>query len=114
MGSVHSEKIGSRKQSKASVHDQSGKEEEKEDVKDEKKASSISISSISHMVNSVKALTDDEQTSSDKDEEQHDSLPSGSVTITIHKAKDLDGHWFDQGEFGKADPYAVMTIGKDK
>ena len=111
--SVHSEKLASRKHSRVSTYDHSGKEDEKEDAEEGELPSSISISSISHMVSSVKPVSDNEETSSDKDE-KHDSLPSGSVTVTIHKAKDLDGHWFDRGEFGKADPYAVVTIGKEK
>ena len=89
--SVHSEKLASRKHSRVSTYDHSGKEDEKEDAEEGELPSSISISSISHMVSSVKPVSDNEETSSDKDE-KHDSLPSGSVTVTIHKAKDLDGH----------------------
>merc|ERR1712080_322846 len=45
---------------------------------------------------------------------EEDPLPHGSIKMTLHKAKDLDGHWFDQGEFGKMDPYALVTFGKEK
>merc|ERR1712002_109505 len=37
-------------------------------------------------------------------------LPKGSIKITVHKARDLE----KKGKFGKADPYAMMKIGKDK
>merc|ERR1711971_567070 len=57
--SVHSEKVESRKHSRVSAHDLSEKDDEQEEVQDDKKVSSLSISSISHMVSSIKADTDD-------------------------------------------------------
>ena len=137
VASIHSEKVESRKQSRVSAHDHSEKEEEKEDVgyeknvsslttistvthmlssvkteveenkeysvkdtkaddekeddKDKKKDSSPSILSISHMVSSIKSNTDD------KDEkDQDDLLPTGSLNVFFHKAKDLDGNWNPQ------------------
>merc|ERR1711874_262889 len=37
-------------------------------------------------------------------------LPSGSIQLTLHKARDLE----KKGKFGKADPYAILNIGKEK
>merc|ERR1712080_577664 len=37
-------------------------------------------------------------------------LPKGTIMVTLHKARDLE----KKGRFGKADPYAVLNVGKDK
>ena len=47
-------------------------------------------------------------------EEETEPLPLRSIKMTVHNAKDLDGHWFDQGEFGKMDPYVVVNHGQEK
>ena len=37
-------------------------------------------------------------------------LPAGSLKLTLHKARKLE----KKGAFGKADPYTVLTVGKEK
>jgi hypothetical protein len=37
-------------------------------------------------------------------------FPTGTITITLHKAKNLQ----KTGVFGKSDPYIALTVGKDK
>merc|ERR1712173_198712 len=37
-------------------------------------------------------------------------LPAGSMKLTLHKARKLE----KKGAFGKADPYTVLTVGKEK
>merc|ERR1712036_79552 len=37
-------------------------------------------------------------------------LPKGTIMVTLHKARDLE----KKGKFGKADPYAVLRVGKEK
>merc|ERR1711874_393091 len=37
-------------------------------------------------------------------------LPKGTIMVTLHKARELE----KKGRFGKADPYAVLNVGKDK
>ena len=38
----------------------------------------------------------------------HDMLPSASIKLSIHKAKDLP----KKGFFGKADPYVLLMFGE--
>ena len=37
-------------------------------------------------------------------------LPKGTIMVTLHKARDLE----KKGKFGKADPYALLNVGKEK
>merc|ERR1712083_8387 len=37
-------------------------------------------------------------------------LPKGTIMVTLHKARDLE----KKGKFGKADPYAILNVGKEK
>jgi Ca2+-dependent lipid-binding protein len=111
--SVHSEKVESRKQSRVSAHDHSENEDEQKVVQDDKNVSSIKVDDVDGCMSS-KQHKDDEKESDKADQEKQESLSSGSIKMTIHKAKDLDGHWFDRGEMGRADPYAVLTIGTEK
>merc|ERR1711881_587177 len=37
-------------------------------------------------------------------------LPKGTITVILHKARELE----KKGKFGKADPYAVLNVGKEK
>merc|ERR1712080_158615 len=37
-------------------------------------------------------------------------LPKGTIMVTLHKARELE----KKGKFGKADPYAILNVGKEK
>ena len=37
-------------------------------------------------------------------------LPKGTIMVTLHKVRELE----KKGKFGKADPYAVLNVGRDK
>ena len=56
------------------------------------------------MVDDVKKLDKEDK------EEEKESIQSGSILLTLHRARHLEG----EGKLGKADPYAVLTFGKDK
>ena len=41
---------------------------------------------------------------------QLEPLPAGSINLTLHKARKLE----KKGAFGKADPYTILSVGKEK
>ena len=71
--SIHSEKVESRKQSRVSAHDLSEKEDEKEDVGYENNVSShTTISTVTHMLSSVKTEVEENKEYSVKDTKADD------------------------------------------
>merc|ERR1711874_796287 len=44
------------------------------------------------------------------EETKLEPMPPGSIKLTLHKARKLE----KKGTFGKADPYTVLTVGKEK